>query len=37
LFGMIYCQCLIAIIRVPLTVNIIVQKLNINVVFGILR
>ena len=32
-----YCQCLITATRVPLTINITVQRLDINVVLGILR
>ena len=36
LFGMNYCQCLIITTRVPLEVNIIVKRLDINVALGIL-
>ena len=37
LYDMHYCQCLIITTRVPLVVNIIVQRLYINVALGILR
>ena len=36
LFDMNYCQCLIITTRVPLEVNIIVKRLDINVALGIL-
>ena len=37
LFDRSYCQCLITTPRVPLTINITVQRLDINAALGILR
>ena len=37
LFDVYYCWCLIITTKVPLAVNIIVQKFDINVALGILR